>query len=163
MGKHPNEPRSDDSANDVDRQFLALLEGLRTSLPGVQVLFAFLLTAPLQQRFTTLDSRERVAFAIAFYGSALASLLLIAPSVHQRMRAPLTGIRRRSHRHLMVATWLGIAGTVAMAVAVMATVYLVSEVAFDNNAAITSTAVLSATLAWSWFYLPLVRFERQDE
>ena len=44
----------DDATTDVDDQFRAILEGLRTTLPGVQVLFAFLLTLPLQRPSTAL-------------------------------------------------------------------------------------------------------------
>nr|MDP9494734.1 DUF6328 family protein [Actinomycetota bacterium] len=68
-------PRDDNA--DVDDAFRAFLEGLRTTLPGVQVLFAFLLILPLQESFHDLARAERVAFYIAFFGSALASILLI--------------------------------------------------------------------------------------
>ena len=75
------------SLNEVDDAFRAVLEGLRTTLPGVQVLFAFLLTLPLQQSFSSLATAEEVSFFVAFFGSAIASILLIAPSAHQRLRA----------------------------------------------------------------------------
>jgi hypothetical protein len=147
-----------DGDHEVDDQFRALLEGLRTSLPGVQVLFAFLLVLPLQTSFGDLGTVERVAFAIAFYGSGVASILLITPSVHQRVRAPMTGLRRHSKRHLLIATWLGIAGTLAMGIAMLATAFLVSQIAFPSSVAATSTVLLGALLTWAWFYLPIVTF-----
>lgn len=64
-------PADDD--DEVNDQFRSLMEGLRTSLPGVQVLFAFLLTTPLQGRFADFDHVDRAAFAVAFYASGLAS------------------------------------------------------------------------------------------
>lgn len=149
------------SSTKIDDQFRALLEGLRTSLPGVQVLFAFLLTAPLQSRFTDLGDAEQAAFAIAFYASALSSVLLISPSVHQRLRAPISGLERHSQRHLRIATWVTIAGTVVMGVAIVATVYLVSAIVFSSNPAAIATGVLTAAVAWSWFYLPLITFGRR--
>jgi hypothetical protein len=143
----------------VDRQFRSLLEGLRTSLPGVQVLFAFLLTAPLQPVFSDLSSVERATFTTAFYASGAASVLLIAPSVHQRLRAPYTGLERRSKRHLIVATWVTIVGTVAMGIAIVATTYLVSSIVFGGSPAAIATAVFAGGLGWTWFYLPLVSFD----
>lgn len=149
-----------DDADDVDEQFRALLEGLRTSLPGVQVLFAFLLTAPLQGRFEEFDGLERAAFAVAFYASGLASILLIAPSVHQRMRAPATGIQRHSHRHLIIATWITIVGTFVMGVAIVATTFVVSSFVFGHAAAYTTGAIIAGAAAWAWWFVPLVTFRR---
>ncbi len=146
--------------NDVDEQFRALLEGLRTSLPGVQVLFAFLLTAPLQSRFADLGGVDRVAFGVAFYTSGLASILLIAPSVHQRVRAPATGLQRHSLRHLNIATWVTIAGTVAMGLAIVATTFVVSSVVFGGGVAAATAALIAGVATWAWFFLPLVTFRR---
>lgn len=159
----PTRTGSDDDVSlDVDDSFRALLEGLRTTLPGVQVLFAFLLTAPLQAGFDGIDDRQRLAFLVAFYASGLASVLLIAPSVHQRMRAPATGVPRRSVRHLRVAIWVAIVGTISMGIAIAATVYLVSDLVVDTEAAVAAMAALLAVLGWAWFVLPLVHFPRMD-
>lgn len=155
-----NRGRDEDTVNE---KFRALMEGLRTSLPAVQVLFAFLLTAPLQSRFSDLSSVEKGAFSIAFYSSGLASVLLIAPSIHQRVRAPSTGIQRHSERHLMWAIWVGIVGSVAMGVAMLATVFLVSAIVFTNEVAALATAVTVTAIVWAWFYLPLVTFNRRDD
>lgn len=144
----------------VDREFRALMEGLRTSLPGVQVLFAFLLTAPLQTSFSELTTNQRVAFAVAFYTSGAASVLLIAPSIHQRVRAPETGLQRRSKKHLMWATWLTIVGSVLAGIAMLATAFFVSQLVFGSATAAIATTVIAAILLWSWFFIPLVTFRR---
>lgn len=151
------------ASTETDDRFRALLEGLRTSLPGVQVLFAFLLTAPLQSRFADLTDTEQAAFAVAFYASALSSVLLISPSVHQRLRAPISGLERHSARHLQIATWVTIVGTVVMGVAIVATVFLVSAIVFSQSPAAVATAVLTAAIVWSWFYLPLITFGRESD
>ena len=152
-----------DEASGVNEEFESLLDGLRTSLPGVQVLFAFLLTTPLQSRFPDLDGAQRSAFAVAFYASGCASVLMIAPSVHQRVRAPSSGLTRRSKRHLIWATWVAIVGSGVMAVAVLSTVFLVSSVVFSTSAAAIAAAAVGAILLWSWFYLPLVTFRRMKD
>lgn len=147
------------TADQLDDQFRSLLEGLRTTLPGVQVLFAFLLTLPLLPAFDQLTNPERWAFGIAFFGSALASVLLIAPSVHQRVRAPITGIRRRDPSHVTAAVRLAITGTVAFIVALVAAVYLISSLIMPAPyLTVLATVIIAGVAGWSWFYMPLVQF-----
>jgi hypothetical protein len=146
--------------NDVDDQFRSLMEGLRTTLPGVQVLFAFLLVLPLQAEFASITDLEKAAYYVSFFGSAMASVLLIAPSAHQRLRAPMTGIERRSERHLDVAVNLTIVGTIIFSIALAAAVFLISSLTLTNSVAISATIAVAAITAWSWFYIPLVAFRR---
>jgi hypothetical protein len=162
MGNTSSTPAqtSNDADMEVDDQFRAILEGLRTTIPGVMVLFSFLLSLPLQASFGDLTGLNTVMFYVAFASAALASVLLIAPSVHQRVRAPISGIRRRSESHVMYATKLAIAGTVAFLVAIIAVVFLVSALVYSDPLAILATVVVAAVASWSWFYLPLVRFNR---
>jgi len=153
------EPPRDDN---VDDAFRAFLEGLRTTLPGVQVLFAFLLILPLQESFHDLAPSERVAFYIAFFGSALASILLIAPSAHQRLRAPVSGVKRHSARHLQITVRITIVGTIIFAMALAAAVYLVSSLVMDGIGVLLATLAVTALLGWSWFYVPLVTFSDKE-
>lgn len=147
------------SQNDVDDAFRAILEGLRTTLPGVQVLFAFLLTLPFQPAFGDLRGVDRTAYYVAFFGSAVSSVILIAPSVHQRVRAPISGVRRRSSAHLRFTVMLTIVGSVIFAIALASAVFLVSTLVFADVAASVATVVVSLGIAWSWFYVPAVTFE----
>lgn len=151
----PGEP------NGVDDAFRALLEGIRTTLPGVQVLFAFLLALPLQSAFGDLAAGQRTAYTIAFMGSALSSVLLIAPSAHQRLRALFTGVTRRSERHLQSAVRMTIAGTLLFVISLSAAVHLVTTLLLPSALAAAATAMVAALAAWSWFYVPLVSFSRQ--
>ncbi len=139
----------------VDERFGRIMEGLRTTLPGVQVLVAFLLTLPLQSRFEGLTTFQRNTYYVAFASALTASILLIAPSVHQRVRAPKTGVRRRSERHLMIAVRTTIAGTVLMAVAFVAAAMLVTSVLFTTPWAIATAAAFTLLTGWSWFLQPL--------
>jgi hypothetical protein len=157
--KEPADP-SAIAENEVDDAFRALMEGLRTTLPGVQVLFAFLLTVPLQAGFAEFSRIDRGVFYLAFASSALASILLIAPSVHQRVRAPKSGLRRRTAEHVYIAARIATVGTVIAAIAISAVAYLVTSLVFDDRLAALAAALLMAVTAWSWFYLPLVRFEK---
>jgi len=148
---------------EVDDAFRAVLEGLRTTLPGVQVLFAFLLILPLQESFDALAASERVAFYFAFFGSAVASILLIAPSAHQRIRAPISGVKRQSARHLHMTIRITIAGTIIFAVALVAAVFLVSSLVIDETIGVVlATIAVAGLLGWSWFFVPLVSFAAED-
>ncbi len=89
-------------------------------------------------------------------------MLLIAPAAHQRIRAPISGMARRNARHLRITVWLTIAGTLAMATAITASVFLVSRVVFSSTAAAVAIAVVIGGTAWAWFYVPIVTFNRLD-
>ena len=147
-------------ANEVDDAFRAILEGLRTTLPGVQVLFAFLLVLPLQGSFADLQIVERWAYYIAFFSAAIASIFFFAPGAHQRLRAPITGIKRHSRRDLRATVNLSIAGTVFFAIALTAAVFLVSMLVLNETMALIVSLGVAALMGWAWFYMPLVSFGR---
>ena len=147
---------------DVDEAFRTLMEGLRTTLPGTTALFGFLVIVPFQAAFSSFDTISRVSFYTAFVAAAMATALLIAPAAHQRLRAPLSGVRRRSEQHLRITVWVTILGTIAFAVALAAGVFLVSRIVFTSTVASIAAGAVIGTMVATWFYLPLVTFERLD-
>lgn len=159
-----NEDKEHASASDeeVDNQFRAVLEGLRTTIPGVMVLFSFLLLLPLQTSFGDLSDVNALIFYVAFTSAAVSSVLLIAPSVHQRVRAPISGIKRRTASHVMFATKVALAGTVTFLVSIMAVVYLVTSLVFNDVFAVAATVITTLIASWAWFYLPLVTFNKDS-
>ena len=131
---------------------MELLQELRVVLPGVQVLLAFLLTAPFQQRFAQLPGSLRNAFFAAIACATMATALLIAPSAHHRMRWR-TG---EKDRLLRIANREAIWGTVFLAAAVVLALYVITNVLFASWIAVV-TAVLAVTVfVWLWYALPLV-------
>ena len=156
----PQHPTSAEDADAVDDEFGSLQEGLRTTLPGVTLITAFLLTFPLYDRFGDLIRAERVAYYVAFLSSLLSTVLLSAPSSHQRLRSG-DGVVRRHRSHLNIAVALANAGTIGFAVAMTAVAYLVSSLVLGSGIAAGLTAVVATVGVWSWFYLPLVAFKRQ--
>ena len=110
----------------LDRELMELLQELRVVLPGVQVLLAFLLTAPFQQRFAQLPGTLRNAFFASIVCATVATTLLIAPSAHHRLRW-----RERDKDHLLrVANREAIWGTVFLAAAIVLALYVVTNVLF---------------------------------
>ena len=153
-----NDTKSPDMS--ADDQFRALMEGLRTTIPGVTVLFGFLLALPFQSDFGEIAALDRFTYAVAFLSTAVAAILLIAPSVHQRVRGLITGIPRRSAEHVTAATALTVAGTVSFLVAIVASTYLVASVRLGSVGAGIVLALTALLATWSWFYLPLVTFKK---
>jgi hypothetical protein len=159
-----NRPGKSDTSGEVDDQFRAVMEGLRTTIPGVMVLFSFLLLLPLQVPFSEISDVNVVIFYVAFTSAAISSVLLIAPSVHQRVRAPISGIKRRTRSHVMFATKVALAGSVTFLVSIVAVVYLVTSLVFEDDVlAIAATVVISIISGWAWFYLPLVTFNKHND
>ncbi len=148
-------------SDQVEQEFRSLLEGLRTTLPGVQLVSAFLLTLPLYDKFDDLVRAERVAYYVAFVSALVSSLLLMSPSSHQRLRAREDGVVTRQHRrHLEVAVRLTILGSISFGVALVAVAFLVSSVVLSTAAAVALATAVAVIGAWSWYYLPLVAFRK---
>lgn len=155
--------RGNERSEEVDDQFRALMEGLRTTIPGVMVVFSFLLVLPFQSQFLELSTANSVVYYVAFGSASASAILLIAPSVHQRVRAPISGIRRHSISHVMTATRLAIVGTALFSLTIVAAVYLVSALVGGGLFATLAAALTVAMVSWAWFYLPLVRFRQEGK
>ena len=140
----------------LHRQLLELISELRVALPGVQVLFAFLLTVPFQQRFADVSSFERYVYFVTLLLSATASALLIAPSAYHRIlfrKHDLAGL-------LDVANRLAIAGLACLALAISGAVLLITSFLYGDDTAATVAALVAAMIGVLWFGAPLVRRAR---
>jgi Family of unknown function (DUF6328) len=146
-----DEPTRD--KKDLDRELIELLNELRVALPGVQVLFAFLLAVPFANGWTRVTNFQRDVFFVAFLATTVATILLIAPSTYHRLRW-------RAHDKenvLRTANRLIIAGSGFLALAMTTVVLLITDLLFSLGWAIAATAVVGAGFAWFWYGLALVR------
>ena len=133
-----------------DRELIELLNELRVALPGAQVLFAFLLVVPFSSRFDV-DRTERAAYIVALLATLVGTILLIAPSAYHRLRWR----EKNKERMLRTANRMAIGGLVAIAVAMTASVFLVTDVLLSRGVAIGLTALAGVGFALAWFALPL--------
>jgi hypothetical protein len=140
----------------INRELIELLNELRVALPGVQVLFAFLLAVPFTQRFQRLTDVQEYAFFVALLCTTFGSVLLIAPSAYHRLRFR----QHDKERMLYTANRLSIGGTVFLAIAMTSAVYLITDLVFDAPVTLIVTAVTGGTFAWFWYGLPLSRRAR---
>jgi Family of unknown function (DUF6328) len=136
----------------LDRELGELLQELRVILPGVQVLLAFLLTAPFQQRFAAIPGSMRNAFFAAIVCATLATAFLIAPSAHHRMRWR-AGDKERLVR---VGNQMAIVGTVFLAAAIVLALYVVTDVLFTTNLAVLTAIAGLVLFAGLWYVVPMV-------
>jgi predicted membrane channel-forming protein YqfA (hemolysin III family) len=137
----------------LDRELIELLNELRVVLPGVQVLFAFLLTVPFTNQFARITNGQRQIFFATFLLTAAATALLIAPSAYHRLRW-------RQHdkaQMLVTANRLSIGGMVFLTLALVSASFLVADLMFHATAAVLLTAAVAGLFLWFWWGLPLLR------
>jgi hypothetical protein len=142
----------------VDRELIELLNELRVALPGVQVLFAFLLVLPFQQRFADTSPVDQAVYTLALLSSALAAALLIAPSMYHRLNFR----RGNKERILFDANRLMVGGMLCTAIGIACAVYLVVDVVHGGTAAVVATAASLVVYAALWLGLPLARRGERD-
>lgn len=136
-------------AEDLDRELIELLNELRVALPGVQVLFAFLLAVPFSQRFGRVSEFQTDMYFFTLLTTTAASILLIAPSSYHRLRWR----QHDKERLLRVSNTLALAGTMFLAVAMTAAVLLITDVLFTRGYAILAAAVAGSGFAVFWYGL----------
>ncbi len=145
------ERTGEDRQERTARELIELLNELRVILPGVQFLFAFLLTVPFSQRFSTLDGLETGVFFVTLLCTAIATALLMAPSAQHRVLWR-EGVRER---RLELGNSLTIAGLIFLVPAMVGAVFVVSDFIFGLGAAVVVTLLLAFFFVLLWFALPL--------
>lgn len=152
-GPQPNESPKER----VDRELGELLEETRVILPGVEILFGFLIILPFQFS-DEIPGFERLLYLGAFLSVSAGLALLVAPSMYHRINFR----RMNKERLLFLANRLLIMASVLVAIGIALTVYLVVETLVGGTVAGVLGALNAAWLAWFWFGLPLLRRVRGD-
>jgi cobalamin synthase len=145
-----------DEKDRTDRQMAELLQELRVALPGVQILFAFLLTVPFAQGFTRVTSFQRNLFYATLLATAASTACLIAPTATHRLR-----FHKGDRRYVIEsANRLLIAGLVFLALAILGAVVLITDYLFGLGGQWIWPALVAVLLITLWFGRPLVRHLR---
>jgi len=139
-----------------DRQMIELLNELRVALPGVQILFAFLLTVPFTQRFPRLTDFQRDVFYVTLVSATISAACLIAPSAAHRLRF------HQSEREWLIesANVLMIAGLGFLAIAIGAAFLLITDMLYDGAVVWVFSAIVWVVILGLWFARPLMRHAR---
>jgi len=154
----PEDPRGEASYERADRNLAELLQELRVALPGVQVLFAFLLTVPFTERFQSLTPFQENLYFATLLSTALTTALLVAPTANHRML-----FRKRDKEYIVViSNRLAVAGIGSLALSMCGAILLISDVVFDAPTPVLATCGAALVFAWLWFVRPIRRRNRLD-
>ena len=135
----------------INRELIELLNELRVALPGVQVLFAFLLVLPFQQRWTIVTDLEKAAYFVSFGATAIASILLIAPSPYHRIRfrdEDKFDLLRFGNRMLLAAT-------VFLAIAITNAAFLITSIVTETATAAGIAGIAALLMVTFWYVIPV--------
>ena len=137
----------------LDQEWAELVEEHRLAMPGVQVLFAFLLILPFQNRFESLSTQQEYVYYAALLCATAAIVLLITPTAAHRIRW-----RQQDKEALLVmSTRAAIAATVFIAAAMTASVYLITDLVFGEPATVIVSSLVAAAFVTFWYAFPLYR------
>jgi Family of unknown function (DUF6328) len=152
-GTDPWEGREETEKERVDRNLLELTGELRVALPGVQVLFAFLLVVPFNARFLEVTDFQQAVYLVTLLLTAASSAFLIAPTVHHR----LTFRQQQKERIVLVGNRLTIVGLTTLGLAMIGVVLLVTDFVFGTVATVVGAGLTAALFAVVWYVVPLRR------
>jgi len=142
----------DDTADrdELRQRFYGLLQELRVVLPGVQVLLAFLLTAPFAAKFDGLDPWGRRAYGASLTSSMLSVAFLLAPTFLHRF-----GERTARRDRLVWSIRLMVVGLVLLGISLLTALWSVARFVFGTAAAWEMTIPVGVVMVALWIVLPL--------
>ena len=152
----PDSDRSEEEQERLNRQMSELLNEVRVAMPGVQVLFGFLLAVPFQQRFQMVNGFQRDVYFVTLLSAATATAFLIAPSAYHRVAFQ----QHDKPKIIKIGTRQFLVGLAALAVAMNGAVLLVTDVLFKAPTVIVTVACVASMFAWLWFGFGLWRRTR---
>jgi hypothetical protein len=136
-----------------DRQMIELLNELRVALPGVQLLFGFLLTVPFAQGFQRVTDTQRSLYYATLLAASASIICLIAPSATHRLRF------HRSDRAFIIesANKYMIAGLSFLAIAIVLAVGVITDYLYGGAIAWLVPGAVALTIIGLWFARPVLR------
>jgi hypothetical protein len=147
------EPSAETKKQRVDRELNELLGELRIALPGVQMLFAFLLTVPFYARFETLTGSARAVFFLTFTFTTIAAVFMIAPSSNHR----ISFRAQDKERLLLRSNSFAIVGVAFLALAICGVMYFIAGMVLGQEWAPYAAGATATLIALTWYLAPLVR------
>ncbi|HKO36914.1 MAG TPA: DUF6328 family protein [Solirubrobacterales bacterium] len=137
----------------LDRNLNEMLQELRVAIPGVQVLFAFLLTVPFAQGFKDVNNFQRDVYFATLICTAISAVLLMAPTAYHR----LTFRYQQKRKLVFYSNRFAIAGLIFLALAMLGAMTFVTDYLFSTAATVVVASLAVAAIGFFWFALPLRR------
>ena len=142
----------------LDRELEELLGELRVALPGVQVLFAFLLVVPFNQRFADITSFQQTVYFVTLLCATAATACLIAPTAHHRIQFR----QQDKKRIVMGGSRLAIVGLTLLATAMTGAITLVTDFLYSSTTTTVAAALVALLFAVLWYAIPLRRLAQRN-
>jgi amino acid transporter len=153
VSEHRGSGRDETAAARLDRNLQELLGELRVILPGVQVLFAFLLVVPFNQRFADITTFQRTTYFVTLLLATIASACLIAPTAHHRIEFRA----QDKKRIIFAANRLAVVGLAVLALAMTGAVMLITDFLYQSATVAIVAAGVALLFASLWFAWPVKR------
>ena len=145
--------RDEDEAERLDRELIELLNEVRVVMPGVQVLFGFLMTVPFQQGFDRIDDFQRIVYFATLLLTAASAACMMAPSAFHRLT-----FRGRDKPYLVhFGTRLTIVGMALLALAMNGAILLLADMLFHATTVVVVVVASSTLYVTLWFGVALSR------
>jgi hypothetical protein len=142
----------------LDRNLQELLQELRVALPGVQVLFAFLLVVPFNQRFPDITNFQQTIYFVTLLLATGATAFLIAPTVHHRVQFR----EQDKERIVMTANRFTIVGMALLAAAMTGAILLITDLLYKSTTVTIVAALVAVMFALLWYAVPMRRSMTSD-
>ena len=152
QGSEGHDAHDEDRQERVSRELIELLNELRVALPGVQVLFAFLLAVLFANGFDQTTGFQRALLFVVMFLTAISLALLIAPSAWHRLRFR----QRDKERILRVSNVMSIAGLGFLGLAMTGAVMLIADFIYSPTLTIVTGVLALALYGMLWYVLPLL-------
>ena len=151
-----SEARRETPLQRADRNFNELLQELRVTQTGIQILFSFLLTLAFTPRFPSLDDVQRATYVTTLLLAVIAAALFTAPAALHR------SLFQQGAKPTIVhlSSWLASAGLVVLMFAFTGSVLLVVDVTLNRGAGIAAGAGALVVCAGLWWMLPWMVLRR---
>jgi hypothetical protein len=151
--RQPPAKADEDAPARRHRQLIELLNETRVAMPGVQVLFGFLLAVPFQQRFAQTTPFQRDLYLATVLLAALSTVCFIAPAAYHRIMFE----QGEKQRLIALGNRFLIWGFALLALAMVCAVALVCDVIFHAGTVVAVSLPLAAAFGWLWFGMGLTR------
>jgi Na+/citrate or Na+/malate symporter len=153
MAQAPDQHDDESRRERVNRELIELLNELRVALPGVQVLFAFLLAVPFSNGYSRITGFQKQIFFATLLATTISTLCFIVPTAYHRLNFR----EQEKERILVTSNKFSVAGLGFLALAMVGVVVLVTDVIYSDAAALVTGALTLVAFGSFWFALPLLR------
>jgi hypothetical protein len=136
----------------INRELIELLNELRVALPGVQVLFAFLLAVPFANGWSKVTNFQKNIFFATLLATAISTACFIVPTAYHRLN-----FRQKEKENILLkSNKFAIAGLMFLALSMVLVIVLITDVIYSDAAAVVTGLFALVLFFGLWAVLPIM-------